>query len=258
MNKILLLSLLVLSTACIKTADQVNREKKVDNMSEQLRDSQGLVADAVEQMKEMRSQMDKLNGRLDELEHRQGKISPDQLTKTAETVEHLKTQQDSENNQLQQIQNELKEQRAFIEKVTATLGSMTHHAAPKEAKGKKKSVKSELAEALDDIKNDKYDAAREVLESLIEHKDLSPGDQNKVFQGLGKVEYYTKNYDKALVYFSKVYTKYPKASLAPSCLLFIGRTLEKMGKKAEAKEAFAKVGEDYPGSKEAAEAKKEL
>jgi len=31
-----------------------------------------------------------------------------------------------------------------------------------------------------------------------------------------------------------------------------------MGKKDEAKEAFAKVVEDYPGSKEANEAKKEM
>ena len=46
--------------------------------------------------------------------------------------------------------------------------------------------------------------------------------------------------------------------MGPSSLLFIGRCLEKMGKKDEAKEAYAKVVEDYAGSKEAKEAKKEM
>jgi TolA-binding protein len=61
-----------------------------------------------------------------------------------------------------------------------------------------------------------------------------------------------------LIYFSKIYSKYPKSSLAASSLLFIGQNLEKMGKKDEAKEAYAKVVEDYAGSKEAKEAKKEM
>ena len=38
----------------------------------------------------------------------------------------------------------------------------------------------------------------------------------------------------------------------------IGQTLRAMDKKDEANEAFAKVVEDYPESKEALEAKKEL
>jgi hypothetical protein len=40
-----LICLIVLSTACIKTAEQVNREKRFDSISEQVKDSQGLVSD---------------------------------------------------------------------------------------------------------------------------------------------------------------------------------------------------------------------
>jgi TolA-binding protein len=170
-----------------------------------------------------------------------------------ENMNVMKTQQESQNTQLLQIQNELKEQRAFIEKVTANLSSATTS-----NKSQKKSAKNELAHALDLIKKDAYADAKSELESLIDHPELSPGDHNKVFFGLGKVEYYTKNHEKSLVYFSKIYSKYPKSSLAASSLLFIGRNLEKMGKKEEAKEAFAKVTEDYAGSKEAKEAKKEI
>jgi TolA-binding protein len=244
--------LLVLTVSCIKTAEQVNREKRVESMSEQMKDSQGLVADMMTQMKDLQSQIDKMNGRMEELEHNQKKLDPEAINKMSENMAIVKTQQDTQTAQLAQIQNELKEQRTFIEKVTSNLSQASS------SKSQKKNAKSELAEALDHIKTDDYSAARSGLEPLIDDPELSPGDHNKVFFGLGKVEYYTKNHEKSLVYFSKIYSKFPKSSLAASSLLFIGRNLEKMGKKDEAKEAFAKVTEDYAGTKEAKEAKKEM
>lgn len=249
-----LISLFLLSTACIKTADQVNREKRLESMTEQMKDSQGLVADMVTQMKDMQSQLDRMNGRLEEIEHRQKKVDPEHLNKMNETLNVLKTQQEAESGQLLQIQNELKEQRAFIEKVTEGLAAATKaQSAPK-----KKNAKAELTNGLELIKNDKYSDARTLLETLIDHPDLTPGEKNKVLHGLGKVEFYTGNSDKALVYFSKIFTKFPKSSLAPSSLLFIGKTLKKSGKKDEAKEAFLQVIEDYKGTKEADAAKKEI
>ena len=249
---ILLISLLMVSS-CIKTADQVQREKRMESMSEQMKDSQGLVAEIHGQLKDMQHQLDKMNGRVEELEHRQKQVNPDQFNKMSETLNLMKTQQENEATQLQQIQAELKEQRSFIEKVTASLAAP--EAAPKSSK--KKSAKSELNSALEQVTNGKYAPARSTLEELIDHPDLTPGEKNKVLHALGRVEYHTKNYEKALTYFSKVYTKYPKATIAPNCLLYIGRTLKKMGKKDEASEAFAKVSEDYPGSKESEQAKKE-
>jgi len=246
---------LFLSVACIKTAEQVQREKRIESMSEQMNDSRGLVADLVSQIKDLQSQLDRMNGKIEEMEHRNQQGNPETV-KMQESINLLKTQQESENTQLLAIQNELKEQRAFIEKVTTSLshvGKETSHSKPQ-----KKSAKSDLAHALELIKQDAYAEARGVLEGLIDDPDLTMGDKNKVFFGLGKVEYFTKNYDKGLVYFSKIYSKYPKTSLAPTCLLFIGRSFARMDKKGEAKEAFAKVLEDYPESKEALEAKKEL
>lgn len=251
-------SLIILSTACIKTADQVQREKRFESMTEQMRDSQGLVADLVTQMKDMQAQLDRMNGKIEELEHRQKQVDPASITKMSEDMNVMKTQGETQNTQLLQIQNELKEQRAFLEKVTASLAEVKAAPAPQAKSAKKKSARSELDHALDLVKGNKYDDARSELEALIDHEDLTPGDHNKVLHGLGRVEYYTGNSEKALTYFSKIFTKYPKATLAPSSLLFIGRTLAKMGKKDEAKEAFLKVVEDYKGSKEANEAKKEL
>ena len=254
MSKILsILAILTLTVSCIKTADQVNREKRIDSMTEQVKDSQGLMADLISQIKDMQTQINQLNGKVEEIEYKQKQIDPQSIKKMSENLEHVKTKQESESGQLTQIQNELKEQRIFMEKVTASLASMK--SAPK---AQKKSPKEELAEGLELIRKDKYADARKVLESLIDHSALTAGDHNKVLHGLGKVEYYTNNSEKALVYMSKIYTKYPKSSLAPSCLFFIGRSLKKLGKKEEATQAFKKVIEDYPGTKEAKDAQKEL
>jgi TolA-binding protein len=247
--------LLALSVSCIKTADQVNREKRMDSMNAQLADSQGLVADMVGQMKDMQSQLDKLNGKIEEMEHKNKGVNEESFAKVNESMALMKAQQDTQGTQLQGIQTELKDQKAFLEKLMSSLSAAQANNTPK---SQKKSAKSDLAEALSLIKSNDYSEAREILEGLIDNNDLSPGDHNKVLHGLGKVEYYTKNYEKGLVYFSKIYSKYPKASLAPSSLLFIGRSLDKMDKKPEAKEAFAKVIEDYAGTSEAKEAKKEL
>jgi TolA-binding protein len=257
MTKILpLLALFLLCQACIKTADQVNREKRFEAMSENMKDSQGLLADMVSQLKDMQSQIDKLNGRVEEIEHHNKQIDPEALRKMNENMTLLQTQQQSDSEQLTKIQAELKDQRAFLEKVTTTLSSMGKEKA--RSSSKKKSAKAELADALELVKAGKYSEAKSELELLIGADGLSAGDNNKLLHGLGRVEYYAKNYDKALVYFSKIYTKYPKSSLAPNSLLYIAKSLKKLGKKEEAKEAFQRCVDDYPGSKDAAEAKKEI
>jgi len=130
--------ILLLSTACLKTAEQVQREKKFETMSEQIGDTQGLMANVVSQMKDLQTQINKMNGRLEELEHRQAQLNPDQVQKMNENLSLLKTQQESQSSQLASIQNELKEQRSFIEKVTTSLASVKEGPAQKTGKKKKR------------------------------------------------------------------------------------------------------------------------
>jgi TolA-binding protein len=257
--KKLILPVLALTflSGCIKTAEQVRREKRFDSVAEQVHDSQGLVAEMSDQMRDTQTQLDRLNGRLEELEHRQKQNGPELQKKTDETLSLIKTQQETQSTQILMIQNELKEQRAFLEKVTAQLSNMGHtKEAPQNSK--KKSARDEVFAALTLVQKNKYDDARTALEAIMDDPELTPGDQNKILHGLGRTEYHTKNYDKAMVYFSKIYSKYPQSSLAPSSLLYIGKSLRKLGKRDEAKEALSKLMEDYPSSKEALTAKKEL
>ena len=260
-----ILMIFIFSTSCIKTAEQLQREKQFDSITNQVGDTQGIVADLVSQIKNMQSQLDKMNGRLEEVEHRQNQVNGAQIAKTSEDFNLMKSQQEADKLLLTELQNEMKEQRAFIEKVTNSLSHLKTTTASSSSQtsnsskpSKKKSERDELNHGLSLVKNHKYEDARKTLESLIDHQNLSSGDKNKVLHGLGKVEYFLGNHEKAMVYFSKIFTRFPKATLAPSSLLFIGRSLDKMGKKDEAKEAFKKVIEDYNGTKEANEAKKEI
>lgn len=252
MTKSLLIISLFLLASCLKTAEQVQREKKMAEIPDQVQSSQKMMSDLLIQMKDLRAQMNTLNGRIEELEYKQGQTDPEKEKKSSETMNLIQNQQTAQATQLEEIKAELKEQRAFLEKVTSSLKNISS------GDTKKKSAKSELTSALSLVSANKYSEARKELEALIGNSELTAGDTNKLYHGLGRTEFYTKNYDKALVYFSKIYTKYPKASLAPSSLLFIARSLSKLGKKDEAKEAFDQVTSQYAGSKEAEEAKKEM
>lgn len=258
-KNVIFLLLLLSATACIKTADQVNRERQITNMSSQLSDSQSLVGELMTQMQNMQNQLEILTGKIEELEHKQASIHPEKIKENSEDIILLKTQTDTAQNQILLLQEELKTQKDFVEKVTEGLKSLSkQQAAAAKPAPAVKSSKQQMTEALQMVVDNKFISAKVILETLIDHKDLNAADHNKVYHGLGRVELYTNNPDKALVYLSKIVMNYPKSSLAPNSLYLIGKSFQKLNKKEEARQAFTKLVTDYPNSPDAARAKKEL
>lgn len=241
---------LVSLAGCLKTAEQVRREQRVESMSQELASSQNIVADLTVMLKGLQTQIDTLTGRVEELEQAQlqlAKVDPKALS---ESVVVLKQQVDTLTATQATHGQEIKQQREFIEKVTDRLGKMTS-SAPAPAKNAKQNVQA----ALKLVNQKKWDQARAALEELIASPSLSPADLNKAYHGLGLVEFGQKNWEKSLVLFSKIYTKYPKSSLAPSSLLHIGRALAKLEKKDESQQALQQLKEQYPQSAAAKEVK---
>ena len=252
--KFLLVTLLALSAvSCLKTAEQVKREQRVDNMSQQLSDSQNIVADMTVMMKGLQQQIDQLSGKVEELQHQQKSLNGADLQGMNENLNLLRQQVQALNDNQKKQNDELLQQRAFIEKVTDKLGKM----GAQRSDSPKKNPKNDIETARTLIRKKKYADARELLEGLVDNSDVTPGDQNKALHSLGMIEYEQNNYEKGLVFFSKIYTKYPKSSLAPDSLLYIARSLVKLGKKEEAKQAFSEVVSNYPESSSAKTAKKE-
>jgi TolA-binding protein len=76
---------------------------------------------------------------------------------------------------------------------------------------------------------------------------------------LGEIAYKQKNYKKALAYYKKSITLYPKKTSYTDKLLYhTGISFEKLGMKKEAKLTFKKLIHDFKNSKYASIAKKEL
>jgi TolA-binding protein len=247
MKLLFIYSLVFISlSGCLKTAEQVRKEQRIESMSQQLSDSQNIVADLTVMLKNLQTQIDTLNGKVEELQQGQksNKVSIDEsLTLIKQQVEVLQTTQTTQ-------AEELKQQRGFIEKVTEKLGKIGSSPA-----ASKKNSKEEIAVARKLIQKRKFSDARGILDGLVNDSSVGPGDLNKVYFGLGEIEFGQKNWEKSLVFFSKIYTKYPKSSLAPASLLHIGKALSQMGKKEESQQAFQELKSTFPDSSAAKEIK---
>lgn len=75
---------------------------------------------------------------------------------------------------------------------------------------------------------------------------------------LGEIAYYTKQYDDAIFYYKKSAGLYDKAGYMDVLLLHTAISLERTGKKAQAKVFYENVAESYPGKKAASIAKRKL
>jgi len=75
---------------------------------------------------------------------------------------------------------------------------------------------------------------------------------------LGEIAYYTKQYEDAIFYYKKSAGLYDKAGYMDVLLLHTAVSLEKTGKKAQAKLFYENVVENYPGKKAASIARQKL
>jgi len=75
---------------------------------------------------------------------------------------------------------------------------------------------------------------------------------------LGEIAYYTKAYDDAIFYYKKSAGLYDKAGYMDVLMLHTAISLERTGKKAQAKAFYENVVESYPGKKAASIAKRKL
>ena len=100
----------------------------------------------------------------------------------------------------------------------------------------------------------RYDEAQKRF-TLTAEKGYKPAASNYY---LGEIAYYTKQYSDAIFYYKKSAGIYDKASYMDVLLLHTAVSLEKTGKKQQAKAFYENVVENYPGRKAASIAKGKL
>jgi TolA-binding protein len=251
-----LILVLIFSSACLKTTEQIEREQKVDTLEEVVDQSTKNVADLRLELKSIKEKMATLNGEMEEIKHHSEKSNAkgnEELKKQNSNLEQVVNQLSTDNKNLHEKVNllttELTEIKEFIKKVTS-------HLEEKTVSKNQDEVSYDKATGL--LESKKIKKAKEMFLNIIADPNQEAKYINKSNLQLGIIEYKSKNFDESLVYLSKVYTQYPESSSAPTALFYIGKALRAQKKKAEAKASFDELIEKFPESKEAKDAKLEL
>lgn len=254
MNKLLILSLLLSLTSCFKTAEQIKREKQIDT---QLNQSSKIIADLTTQLKNVQNGLSTTSGKIEEIDYKRQKSSEEQELTFSQTLAQLSeqvkilTQENRENKELiKNLTSKVDSQNKFIKKVTGTLTKMSG--------SNSSSGTSQLKVAHKAFEKNQKTKAKKLYNAVLSSGKINAAQRNHVYFNLGLLEFWNKKYNESLVYFSKIYTKYPRSSFAPRSLLYIARAFSKSGKTDEAKASYQELIKNYPKSKHAATAQKEI
>ncbi len=227
------LSVLVLS-GC-KTQEEIKREQLVDNLGLQMVQSQKLVADTTVTIQNLEERIGSLNGKLDELDHN----SQIQLQTQVDNLNQRITLLEESNKSLQA---KTEEQSKYLQEVLGTLKNMS-------GTGSKKKL-NDYDQAMEEYGKGRYSSAKPILVKLLEDKKVTGSRQARVIHNLGMISYMDKQYDKALVYFSRLFTEHEKSGYNKNGLLFLGRTFSKLDQKEQAKQTLSELISRFPKAKQ--------
>lgn len=256
--KVIITSIILISlTSCFKTAEQIRREKVVDTMELELRQSAKIIADLTTRMQTLQSNQDQASGKLEEINHFQETKTLEQqksvesiLNQINEQVQVLIENDKRNQNKISNLDSEVSGLRKYISSVSGTL---TKIAGPT-----KSSSQNKLQDAHRAFEKNKQSQAIELYKECLSEGKINAREKNHVYYNLGLMDYWNKRYDSALVSFSKIYTQYPSSSWAPKALIYLARTFDKQNKKDEALATYSELIKKYPKTSEAQKAKKEM
>lgn len=253
MQKIYLITLSLILCSCFKTAEEIKREKQVD---QQLSQSAKLMTELTGQVQNLQNQVALATGQLEEMDYKtkqnnleKAQTIGENITQLNEQVKVLLEENKTLKSKVSKLEKDINEQKKYIKKVTGALSSVATSSSKKSS--------NSLSKAHTAFEKGKKNA-KDLYLKVLEEGSINAAQRNHVYFNLGLLEYRSKKYEKALVYFSKIYTKYPRSSFAPRSLLYIARSFKGSNKTEEANVTYQELIEKYPKSKHAKTAKKEL
>lgn len=225
-----LIALLASSSACLKTRSQLRADDE-DNPAPQEAQVRDVTPRADYLVDEMKSEMTRMTGRLEELERAQK-----QGQETPAAKEEMKKLE----NRVVELEQAQASMLAEIKKLQGTLPQKENPELFEKAKAEHKAGKcSEATASLDEyLKAQKPKHAEEAI--------FLRGDCFLIL----------KQYKKAILDFSKFQEKHSSSKKLPQALLKIGQAFEGMGMKDDAKGFYQELIEKFPKSPEAAKVKK--
>lgn len=248
------LSLSLILTSCFKTAEEIRREKEVD---ERIAQSSKTIAELNQTIENLKQQIASTSGQIEEYDYKRqqtdqqmNKTVSESLVQLTEQVKNLVQENADMKAQLANLERDVSAQKKYIKNVTGSLSKITG------ASGS--SGTSKLKQAHTAFEANKQKEAQELYNEVLAEGKINNAQKNHVYFNLGLLDYWSKNYNEAITYFSKIYTKWPRSSFSPRALLYIARSFDKQKKSAEAKAMYQELINKYPKSSHAKTAKKEI
>ena len=246
-----ILLLLIVSFNSCKTQEEIAQGQMVETLNLQVSESQKLTAEATVRMQQLEERMNSITGQVEESGHQQKMTVQNQIKELKDKLVVVEENNKSLNTEVASLKTSMEEQKAYLDKV---LKSLTKMSAPKKKESKKL---SDYDKAMATYKRGKYKEAKAELQELLKQK-LSGSKRSRVLHNLGMCSFILKQDDQVLIYFSKLFTDFPKSGYNKNGLLFLGKSFQRMNKKDEAKQTFNELLTRFPKAKQTSEAKKLL
>lgn len=258
MSKVSLLSLpllllILLFTSC-KTREDIAREKLVNNMNSQMQDSQKLNADFTIRLQNLEDRLANVAGKVEESTYETQKTLDQRIQSLEEKLKLIEDTQKTQSEEMTKLEAQIKEQSSYIKDVLSGLKTIT------KGKGSSKSSKKLGAydQAMLDYKKGRYKSAKDGLLDLLNGNKVKGARQLRVIHNLGMIAYMDKENDKALAYFSRLFTEAPKSGYNKNGLLYLAKTFKRLNKKEEAKQTLQELLNRFPKARQVKKAKEML
>lgn len=230
-----------------QTQEDIQRDQKLQNLQSQIEDRQSLYSTYTDRIQALEERLSGVTGKVEESEFERNQKIGGKLENFEERIKALEES-------LIEIKETQKAQGDYIKKVLDSLEKMSK----KTSKASRSKKKSPFANAMSHYRSGRYKTAKQELLELVGDKKLNADQRANVLHNLGMIAFMDKEDDKALVYFSKLFTQYPKSAYIRNGLLFLGKTFQRSGQTAEAKETFNQLISEFPKTRQGLEAKKIL
>ena len=225
----------------------------VDNMSQQLVQNQKISAESGIEIQGMKDHITQVSGKLELLEHK----SKQQSLENQKLIKERLSLVEEKNNQLmddiailkkdqENLAKKVDQQSKFIKNVLGSLKKL--------GKTPKVSKKSLFDRAMRDYKKGHYKKAKKKLLSLFDNTKLKASKRAHITHNLGMISYIGKKNQKALFYFSKLFTEYPKSGFNKNGLYHLAKTFKRLKKNDEATQTYKELIKRFPKSKMAKKA----
>lgn len=250
--KVSLLCVLFALISC-KTREDIQREQLVNNMNMQMQDSQKLSADFTVRLQALEERLSSVTGQVEEGQHQTKETLNKRIEALEEKINLLESTQKTQTESLEKLEKLSSEQGDYIKEVLQNLKKISGGSSKSASKST-----SPYQEAMDNYGKARYKTAKNQLLTLLDGNKVKGGQKARVIHNLGMIAYMDKENDKALAYFSRLFTEFPKTGYNKNGLLYLARTFKRLNKKEEAKQTLQELLNRFPKAKQAKEAQKML